>query len=257
VIARYLSVAGGLARRQLKNLVSNPAIFLPPMLMPIFFFVAFAGGLSAIDQAPGFDYPAGYTSFIFGFVLLQAAAFGGVFTGFSIAADFQSGFGRRLMLATPHRSALIVGYGVVALFRALITFGVVTLVGVAAGMNIIGSGFELSGFYVLAAIVNIAGLLFAAGIALRFRSLQATPLMQVPVFLFLFLAPVYVPRELLGGWVHSVTIFDPATHIMETGRDLVAGQPSEFLAALAIAAGMVALLLLFAIRGLRSAEAAG
>ena len=52
------------------KLVANPALFLPPMLMPIFFFVAFAGGLSAVDQAPGFDYPAGYTTFMFGFVLL-------------------------------------------------------------------------------------------------------------------------------------------------------------------------------------------
>jgi hypothetical protein len=44
---------------------------------------------------------------------------------------------------------------------------------------------------------------------------------------------------------------------METGRDLLAGQPAEFLAALAIAAAMVAALAAFAIRGLRSAEAAG
>ena len=69
--------------------------------MPLFFFVAFAGGLSAIAKAPGFDYPGGYTAFQFVFVLLQTAAFGGVFTGFSIAADFEIGFARRLLLATP------------------------------------------------------------------------------------------------------------------------------------------------------------
>ena len=257
MISRYFSVAGGMAWRLLRTLVANPALFLPPLLMPVFFFVAFAGGLSAVSDTPGFDYPAGYTAFIFGFVLLQTAAFGGVFTGFSIAADFQFGFGRRLLLATQHRSALILGYGAVALVRALITFGVVTGIALAAGMDLGGSGLELTGMYGLAAIVNVAGLLFAAGVALRFRSLQATPLMQVPVFLFLFLAPVYVPRELLGGWVHAVSGFDPATHVMEAGRDLLAGQPADFLGALAIALGMVALLGIFAIRGLRSAETAG
>jgi len=256
-VRRYLSVAGGISGRLLHKLVNNPALFLPPMLMPIFFFVAFAGGLSAIDQAPGFDYPAGYTTFEFGFVLLQAAAFGGVFTGFSIAADFESGFGRRLLLATPNRTALIVGYGGLAVTRAVVTFGAVTIIGLLAGMDIIGGPHELAAFYLLAIIVNVAGLLFASGIALRFRSLQATPLMQVPVFLFLFLAPVYVPRELLGGWVHSVSAFDPATHIMEAGRSLMAGQPADFLGALAIGIGMVALLAIFAVRGLRSAEAAG
>jgi ABC-2 type transport system permease protein len=257
VIRRYFSVAGGLARRLIDMFVSSPALLLPPLLMPLFFFVAFAGGLSAVSEAPGFDYPGGYTAFEFGFVLLQAAAFGGVFTGFSIAADFQFGFGRRLLLATPNRSALILGYGMVALFRAAVTLAVVTAVGIAAGMNVLGSGVDLVGMYGLAALVNVAGTLFAAGIALRFRSLQATPLMMVPTFLFLFLAPVYVPRDLLAGWVGAVSDYDPATHIMETGRELLAGQPADFLAALAIALGLVALLGLFAIRGLRKAEAAG
>jgi ABC-type multidrug transport system permease subunit len=257
VIRRYLSVAGGLARRLLDSFISSPALFIPPLLMPIFFFVAFAGGLSAVDQAPGFDYPAGYTAFEYGFVLLQAAAFGGVFTGFSIAADFQFGFGRRLLLATPNRSALILGYGIVAIVRAAITIAAVTAIALVAGMEILGSGTDLLGLYTLAAIVNVAGTLFAAGVALRFRSLQATPLMMTPTFLLLFLAPVYVPRGLLAGWVGAVSDYDPITHIMETGRELIAGQPADFLAALAIALGLVFALGVFAIRGLRSAEAAG
>jgi ABC-2 type transport system permease protein len=254
---RYLSVSGGLAWRLLHSLVTNPLLFLPPMLMPLFFFTAFAGGLSAVSKLPGFDYPPGYTSFIFAFVLCQSAAFGGVFSGFSIAADFQFGFGRRLLLATPHRSALILGYGMVALIRATVTIGVVTLVGLAVGMRIEGGGLDVFGMYALAAIINITGLLFAAGVALRFRSLQATPLMQVPVFLFLFLAPVYVPRELLGGWVHAVAPFNPATHVMETVRDLLAGQGSEYLTTLAVIVALLALVTIFMFRGLRQAEAAG
>ena len=48
--------------------------------------------------SPGFDY-YDYNAFQFVFVLLQSAAFGGVFIGFSIGADFDSGFTRRLFLA--------------------------------------------------------------------------------------------------------------------------------------------------------------
>jgi ABC-2 type transport system permease protein len=257
VIRRYFSVAGGLARRLLDNFLSTPALFLPPLLMPTFFFVAFAGGLSAVSNNPAFEYPAGYTAFEYGFVLMQASVFGGVFTGFSIAADFQFGFGRRLLLATPHRSALIAGYGIVALVRAAITLTIITAIGLIAGMDILGGPLDLVALYGLALLVNIAGTLFASGVALRFRSLQATPLMMVPTFLLLFLAPVYVPRDLLGGWVHAVSGYDPVTHIMETGRELLAGQQADFLAALAIALGLAALLAVFAIRGLRKAEAAG
>ncbi len=141
--------------------------------------------------------------------------------------------------------------------RAAITLALITAIGLAAGMNVLGSGIDLVAMYGLAFLVNIAGTLFSAGIALRFRSLQATPLMMVPTFLFLFLAPVYVPRELLAGWVGFVTDFDPATHIMESGRELLAGQPADFGAALAIAVGLAAALAVFAVRGLRKAEMAG
>jgi ABC-type multidrug transport system permease subunit len=257
VTYRYFSVAWGLAWRLLRTLISKPLLFLPPMLMPIFFFTAFAGGLSAISNTPGFDYGPGYSSFIFAFVLCQSAAFGGIFSGFSIAADFQFGFGKRLLLATPHRSALILGYGLVAIIRAVVVLTVVTAIALITGMNIDGGGLDLFGMYALAAIINVTGLLFAAGIALRFRSLQATPLMQVPVFLFLFLAPVYVPRDLLGGWVHSVAPFNPATHVMETARDLMAGTGSEYLTTLGIIVALLSVMFAFAITGLRQAEAAG
>lgn len=255
--ARYFSVATGMAWRLIRKLATNPALFLPPMLMPLFFFTAFSGGLSAVSETPGFDYPGGYTAFVFGFVLLQAAAFGGIFTGFSIAADFQLGFGRRLLLATPNRTALILGYGMVGLVRAAITLGVITTIALLAGMNVSGGPAELAAMYGLAAAVNVAGVLFAAGIALRFRSLEATPLMMVPVFLLLFLAPVYVPRNLLTGWVEAVSGFDPLTHVMETGRELLAGQPADALGTLAVLVGLIALTFVFMLRGLRKAEAAG
>ena len=54
-----------------------------------------------MSDVPGFDYPPGYTAFQFVFVLLQASAFGGVFTGFAMASDFETGLRRRLMLAAP------------------------------------------------------------------------------------------------------------------------------------------------------------
>ena len=48
------------------------------------------------------------------FVLLQSAAFAGVFTGFGIARDFETGFARRLLLAASHRSGIVLGYAIAA-----------------------------------------------------------------------------------------------------------------------------------------------
>ena len=99
----------------------------------------------------------------------------------------------------------------------------VTGVALIAGMRITGDGVDMFGLYGLAALLVLVGYGWAAGVAFRFRSIQAGPLMQTPVFLILFLAPVYVPLALLKGWIHAVASINPATAFLEAGRGLISG----------------------------------
>jgi ABC-2 type transport system permease protein len=254
---RTFGVARAVAWRTLHNIFTNPSLLVPQLAFPLFFFTAFAGGLSSIRHVPGFDYKQGYTAFQFVFVLLQSAAFGGVFTGFGIARDFETGFARRLLLAAPHRTGIVLGYAIAALLRWLVTAACLTAVAFAVGMKVGGGGVDLPALYVLAAIVNLAAGLWACGVAMRIRTMQAGPVMQMPVFLVLFFAPVYVPLHLLTGWIHAVAYVNPLTRVLEAGRSFVAGSPAEVAAAYGAAAGLAVLFALWALRGLRSAEAAG
>jgi ABC-2 type transport system permease protein len=254
---RTLAVAQGVAWRTLHNVFNNPELLLPGLLFPLFFFVAFAGGLSRVEDVPGFDYGPGYTGFQFVFVLLQSAAFGGVFTGFGIARDFESGFSRRLLLAAPNRSGIVLGYAAAALLRWLVTAAMLTAVALVAGMEVGGNGIDLFGLYGLAVLVNLAGILWACGVAMRLRTMQAGPIMQIPVFLTLFFAPVYVPLSLLAGWIEAVARVNPLTRVLEAGRSLLAGTPAEIGIAFGVAVALAVLLWLWAARGLRSAERAG
>ena len=249
-----VNVAMAVAYRQTTVVLKNPSLFLPPMLFPLMNFLAFAGGLSQLRHVPGFDFHGGYTAFQFVFVLLQSAAFGGVFAGFGIARDFERGFARRLLVAAPQRTGIIVGYGLAALVRWAMIAVVLTIVGLAAGMQIGGNGIDLVGLYGLGIIFNQIGLLWAAGVAMRFRSVQAGPLMQTPVFMALFLAPVYVPLDLLRGWIHSVASFNPLTFILEAGRGFIQGEPTQVLKAFAVAAGLFLVFAVWARLGLRRAE---
>jgi ABC-2 type transport system permease protein len=254
---RSLGVIRAVAWRNLHNFFTNPALVIPALLFPLFFFTAFAGGLSGIARTPGFSFPSGYTAFQFVFVLLQASAFGGVFTGFAMARDFESGFGRRMMLAAPNRLAILGGYAAGAVGRTIFVWVLLTAIALAVGMQVGGSGVDLVGLYALALIINLAAVFWASGIALRFRSIQAGPLMQTPVFLILFMAPVYVPIGLLKGWVKGVAHVNPVTALVEAGREFISGGSAD----LALVFGVGALLVLgfgsWAVRGLRSAEAAG
>jgi ABC-2 type transport system permease protein len=254
---RMWNVVSGVAWRTLKNALTNPQIVLPTMLFPLFFFTAFAGGLSQLNEIPGFDFAPGYTAFQFVFVLLQSAAFSGVFTGFGLARDFEGGFAKRLLLAAPHRSGIVLGYALAALCRWLVNAVVLTVVALAVGMNVGGGVVDLFGLYVLAALVNFCGFFWAGGIAMRFRTIQAAPLMQMPVFLVLFFAPVYVPLELLEGWIEGVASVNPLTYVLETGRGFIAGDAPHVLGAFALAIGMGVAFWIWAFLGLRKAEAAG
>ena len=252
-----ISVALGLAYRQLTVLFKNPSLFLPPMLFPLMNFMSFAGGLSRLRHVPGFDFQSGYTAFTFVFVLLQSAAFGGVFAGFGIARDFEYGFARRLLVSAPQRSGLILGYALSALARWAMIAIVLTAVALIGGMHVGGNGIDLFGMYALAMIFNIVGLLWACGVAMRFRSIQAGPLMQTPVFLLLFLSPVYVPLSLLNGWIHGVARLNPITFLLEAGRGFIDGRPTEVATAFAVAAALLVVFALWARTGLARAERAG
>lgn len=255
--SRFWSAALTIAWRNLHNFFTNRALLLPALAFPLFFFTAFAGGLSRVDQAPGFDYPTGYTAFQFAFVLLQSSAFGGVFTGFGMARDFEQGFGRRLMLAATRREAILIGYLIAAQVRAATVAVMLFVIALITGMHVDGNGVDLLGLIGLAFLVNTAAGLWSAGIALRFRSLQAGPLMQTPTFLVLFLSPVYVPVDLLKDWIQTVAKLNPLTAMVEGARSLLAGVPEDIGLAYAAGAGLVLVFAVWAIRGLRAAEAAG
>jgi ABC-2 type transport system permease protein len=256
VNATYFSAAWAVAWRYLHNLYTKPAVLIPGLVFPLFFLAAFAGGLSAVGDAPGFDY-YDFTAFQFCFVLIQASTLAGVFVGFSIAADFEHGMGRRMMLATSNRTAIVLGYALGAFLRLFLVWFIVTGVALLAGMKVAGDGYDLVGMYGLAVFANVAALLFSAGVALRFRSLQAGPLMQMPVFVALFLAPVYVPQDLLTGWIEPAARVNPFTALLNAGRSLLEGEPTGILLAYAVAAGMIVLMGFWAITGLRRAEVAG
>jgi len=251
----FFGVAWAVAGRQTYKYFTNPA-FLAPALFPLFFFVAFAGGLTKVGDIPGFNYAAGYIAFQYVWALLQAVTMGGAFTGFSIASDFENGFARRLMLAASNRYGIILGYTMASLVRAFMTGTLVTVLALVTGMPITG-GFDFFGLIALAVLANIAATLFGAGIAMMLRTQQAGPVIRTPIFLVLFLAPVFVPLNLLTGWIETVARLNPFTAILDAARGFLAGDPQNVVPAFAISAALILILSLWAVFGLRQAEKAG
>ena len=251
----FFAVARAVAWRQIYKYFTNPA-FLAPAFFPIFFFVAFAGGLTRVGDVPGFDYSGGYIAFQYVWALLQAVAMGGAFTGFSIAGDFENGFASRLLLAASNRSGIVLGYTLASLARVTVTGVLVTALALLVGMPISG-GFDFFGLIGLAVLVNLAATLFGAGVAMMLRTQQAGPVIRTPIFLVLFLAPVFVPLDLLSGWLETIARYNPFTVILDAARGYLVGEPTSTLPAYTIGLALVVVFALWALYGLRRAERAG
>jgi ABC-2 type transport system permease protein len=161
------------------------------------------------------------------------------------------------MLSAPRRSGIIAGYAVGALLRWALTGTVVTIAALIAGMNVDGNGVQFGALIVLGIGMNFVAALWACGLAMFLRTEQAGALIQMPVFVLLFLAPVFVPLTLLTGWIHAIAKINPVTDVLEAGRGLIAGSPVKLAVAFALLAGAAVAMALFARRGLASAERAG
>ena len=124
-------------------------------------------------------------------------------------------------------------------------------------MNVPGSGVDLVGLLTLGVLMNGVSALWACGVAMRLRTIQAGSLIQMPVFILLFLAPVYVPIDLLNGWVEHVAKVNPITPVLESARSLLAGDPEKYAIAVALLIVGLSVFAFWARGGLRSAEKAG
>lgn len=251
---RFRLSSVGLASRQIRRMLKSPALLLPPLLFPLLLFGAFAGGLSALSAIPNFDYP-NYTTFQFVWVLMTGVSMGGMAVGLALAQDFEAGFARRILLATSRRTPIVAGYALAGLARGVVAGILLVAVGLAARMEVSGNVLELLAFAALILLFNIAVTLWGVGVALRARSIQAGPLLQTPIFIAMFLLPVFTPRDLLAGWIQAVADVNPLTPILEAARSLIIGEPERVPLAFGIAIGLVVLSAAWAVTGLGSAEA--
>ena len=70
-------------------------------------------------------------------------------------------------------------------------------------MQVGGDGVDIVALILLAYLVSLAAGLFAAGVAMRRGRCRPARRCRCRCSSILFLAPVYVPLDLLAGWLHG------------------------------------------------------
>lgn len=214
---RVLATSLGLAGRNLLLVRRVPSVFIPSLVMPLFILISTAGAFRGISALPDFG-GASYLAFTLPMAATMGAGFAGVNSGMTVARDLEGGFFDRLQASPVPRISLLAGPLIAAVTRSLFTTTVVYVAALLGGVGLPGL---LDGFivYALAAAFGASASLWAVGVALRARSVQATPLMQVVVFMSVFMSVVYTPRSALHGWLSRVADWNPVTYLLEAARE--------------------------------------
>ncbi len=213
---RVLSVTLGLAGRNLLLVRRVPSVFIPSFVMPLFILVATAGAFHGIGALPQFAGQS-YLAFTIPMALMMGAGFAGINSGMTLARDLEGGFFDRLQSSPAPRMALVLGPMLAAQARSLVTTTVVFLAGMVGGVLPPGVAPTLL-IYVFALLFAAGASFWAIGVALRTRTIQAAPIMQLVVFLSVFMSVAYVPRDALHGWLGAIAMWNPVTYILDAAR---------------------------------------
>ncbi|MDQ6749900.1 MAG: ABC transporter permease [Actinomycetota bacterium] len=252
-MTQSLRVLAALQRRSLNEIVRVPAGAIPGVLAPAIFLIGMSGVFGAAGRLP--QYEGDFMTFILPFGMLQGAAFTGAATGVNLARDIEQGWFDRLLLAPQRRTILLLGLVSSAAVRSLVPATFLLVVGLVLGVDWPGLP-ALVVAYVL--IVGFAAVVacYSSIVALRFRTQQAAPLMQIGGFVSILFTTSYAPQPLLTGWLAEVARLNPVTRILEGVRQgFVPGEVSwapTWHALLALAALLLVLGGL-AVRGMRRA----
>jgi ABC-type multidrug transport system permease subunit len=246
-----LQMVGALTKRALNELLRVPGAAIPGILAPTIFFLGLTAVFGNLTLLPGFTTDS-YQSFLVPVSMLQAAGFTGAATGVNLARDIEQGWFDRLLASPAPRPVLLAGMVLSASFRVLLPATFLLVIAFSLGAHFPGIG-----GLAIALILVMGTAVFAAAwgvaLALRFKSQSAAPLMQAGMLTLILTTTAYAPLDLLSGWLHTVAEYNPMTQVLDAARQgFVAGVSwDETWPGLLCLAGLVAVMVAFALRGMR------
>jgi ABC-2 type transport system permease protein len=245
-------VVVALGRRALSVQFRRAQLLMPTFVLPLMLLAVISSGTSAAQGLRGFPDVGSYLAFVVPGTIIQGALLAGLTSGTALAGDLEFGFFDRLLAAPVRRTSLVLGRQAGTLGLSLLQTSFFLFVAFLFGAHYPGGIPALLATLVLAAItaVGIGGL--ASAIAIRTGSLSLMQSVFPFVFVLLFTAPAFFPRDLLAPALRDFAAYNPLTYVVEAVRGMLIddssiGDPLQGLAAavlLAVASTALATLAL-------------
>jgi ABC-2 type transport system permease protein len=211
-----------LTKRNLVTIFRTPEALMPPIAISIFFLVIYQ---STLGKAANFIPSIGgnYLGFILPLSIVSASLSGAGVAAQNMVRDIERGYFNKLLLTPVNRAVLllspILAGSVILGLQASIVVGVALLMGLKVATGALG----------LLAVIGLSVLLgtgfagFTVSAALGSGNAAATQGASFIFFPLTFLAPTFVPLELLDGWLKVAAQVNPITYVLGAMRSLITG----------------------------------
>ena len=241
------------ARRDLTRMRRYPGVAVQMLFLPVFFVVVWSSEFGAATQLSGFP-SRSLVDWLLPLGILAGCVPAAMIPGFAVARDIESGFLDRLLLAPVRPIALVLGWLVAGVCRALVPLIVLIATGLLLGARIEGGA---AGFLLLL-VAAFGTSLCATGwsLALAFRLGRVRPtthLMNGGSSFVLYLSTGLAPLSIMAPWLRSIARVNPMTEVFALARQAFVGPVTwrqTWPGLLAVAVG-VGLFGTFAVRAVR------
>lgn len=210
----YLSI------RSIKQIWRPWLALLPPLFMPIFFFLVNSLALSSFSKVPGFP-AVSYKNFIAPVAIFTAIFFSAGNAGIELVQDIANGYFKKLIIMPINRLTIILGklteVAVQAIMQGLIVLVLLLFDGVHFSTGVLG----IITIFVLLVLFAMSWSCISMIAALRTQNARLVQSMFILVFPLLYVTTSQAPKDLLPHTFATIATYNPVTYIIEAVRALV------------------------------------
>jgi ABC-2 type transport system permease protein len=203
-------------RYQMRLLLREPVWIVIVMIQPLLYLALFAPLLEPISKTRGFPPGDAWQVFVPG-LLIQLGIFGSMFVGFGIIAEIRYGAIERMRVTPASRFGLLLGRVLRDTVVLLLQATLLTLVAIAFGLRVPLAGALITVGIVGLLGVSLASLSYAAGLWLKSEDALA-PLLNMVSIPVLLLSGILLPMTLAPTWLRRLSQLNPFSHVVDGAR---------------------------------------
>lgn len=203
-------------RYQMTLLLREPIWIVVVMIQPLLYLALFAPLLEPISKTAGFPPGDAWQVFVPG-LLIQLGIFGTMFVGFGIIAEIRFGTVERMRVTPASRFGLLFGRVMRDTLVLLVQAALLTLIAVAFGLRVPLAGALLTVGIVGLLGVALASLSYAAGLWLKSEDALA-PLLNMVSIPVLLLSGILLPMSFAPSWLRTLSRLNPFAHVVDGAR---------------------------------------